>query len=62
MKEIAGDSAVLVDPYDINSIRSGYHEAFRNYDIYVRKGGENAKLFQLGKIVQQYFDCYKSIL
>lgn len=62
MKEIAGDSAVLVDPYDINSIRSGYHEAFTNYDIYVRKGVENAKLFQLGKIVQQYFDCYKSIL
>lgn len=62
MKEVAGDSAVLVDPYDVNSIRLGYNEVIRNHENYIKRGLNNSKNFQLNKIAQQYFNCYKSIL
>ena len=61
MMEIAEDSAVLVNPYDINSINFGYKEIIKNHDIYVKRGLNNSKRFILQEIVKQYFECYSSI-
>lgn len=62
MMEVAENSAVLVNPYDINSISLGYKEIIKNHDIYVKRGLDNSKRFILQEIVKQYFECYRCIL
>lgn len=61
MKEVAGSASVLIDPYDINSMRKGYNEAIKNHEMYINKGLKNVKRFQLNEIAEQYFKLYKSI-
>ncbi len=62
MKEVAGNSAVLVNPYDISSIRLGYKELMKNHQIYVERGLKNSCRFQLQEIVLQYLDNYKTLI
>lgn len=59
MKEIAGEAAILVNPYDIESIKEGYQRAINNHDVYIKKGLENIKRFQLQDITRQYLNLYK---
>jgi len=65
MKEVAGDSACLVDPEDINSIRAGMlkvinEEGYRNK--LVANGQENLKRFEAGSVVTKYLDLYQNVL
>lgn len=62
MKDIAKDSAILVNPLEPNSILEGYKEAIINHSIYIERGLENIKRFDLGKITLQYLKAYQSIL
>ena len=64
MLEVANDSACLVNPYNVNSIRDGIQriladEAYRHNLI--EQGFENVKRFQLQNIVNQYINVYKEI-
>ena len=64
MPEVAGDSAVLVDPFNIGEIRSAIlkiisDDTFREDRI--RKGFENIKRFDPELIANQYFGLYEMI-
>lgn len=62
MKDVAGGSAVLVNPNDIESIRQGYIEAINHGEHYIVKGLENVKRFSVATIAGQYLNLIKSIL
>ncbi len=65
MKEVAGDAACLVDPYDVESIRKGIQRIIQD-DTYraglVGKGIENIQRFHPRVIAMQYFDLYQKIM
>jgi len=65
MPEVAGEGALLVDPYSISEIKEGISTLMN--DTYLRetlilKGLENIKRFHPEKIAQQYNNLYKEIL
>ena len=65
MPEVAGDSACLVDPFDVSSIRKGIlnvinDSAYR--EELVKRGFENVKRFQPDNIAEQYADIYYELL
>lgn len=65
MTEIAADSAHLVDPFDVQSIKKGVikiiqDEAYR--ESLIEKGLENVKRFEIKNIAEQYADIYNAIL
>ncbi len=60
MKEIAGISCPLVNPYDIDSIRMGIMDAINNYPKYKKLGNENVKNFSVDKITKEYYEIYRS--
>lgn len=62
MKDVAGGSAVLVNPNDIESIRKGYLEAINHGECYINKGLDNVKRFSVPTITSQYFNILKSLL
>ena len=62
MKDVAGGSAVLVNPNDIESIHQGYLEAIKHGECYINKGLDNVKRFSVLTITSQYFNILKSLL
>lgn len=65
MKEVAADSACLVDPYDTLSIKKGVEKVIRNKDYresLVSQGMENVKRFSFEKITNQYLDLYLKLM
>lgn len=62
MKDVAGGSAVLVNPNDVESIRQGYLEAINHGECYINKGLDNVKRFSVPTIASQYFNLLKSLL
>lgn len=64
MIEIAADSALLVDPYDIASIRHGFISIISDNilrESLIQKGRRNAKRFAASIIINQYKRLYESI-
>lgn len=64
MKEIAGDAALLVDPYSIESIRNGVMKLIKNHhyrDDLIKRGLENIERFKLPVIVKCYMDLYTKL-
>jgi len=64
MKEVAGDSACLVNPYDEKAIRYAVikmldDDAYRK--ALIEKGRENIKRFEPEKIAEEYLEVYKSM-
>ena len=62
MREVAGDGAVLVDPYSPESIRNGFATAVAQHSDIVAKGLACVKRFDVATIVEQYIDVYKKIM
>lgn len=62
MNKIAGFNAILVNPTDINSIKNGFLNAFKNYDSVVEYGRINSRAFKPSLIAEQYLELYKSII
>jgi len=65
MPEVAGDAACLVDPSNVDSIRSGVLRVIRDgaYREYlIDKGYENAKRFRADVIASQYSSLYRELL
>jgi glycosyltransferase involved in cell wall biosynthesis len=65
MPEVAGDAAVLVDPFDILEMKTGLEriindDKFRNEMI--QRGFQNIKRFDADRIAKQYFELYKKII
>lgn len=65
MKEVAGDTACLVNPYEVQSIRLGLEQLIAN-DNYrqclVEKGLQNVERFSAATIANQYIALYKELM
>jgi len=65
MKEVAGDGACLVDPYDVISIRSGLLRIIKEKEYreqLVKAGLVNAARYSLTAIVERYASLYRELL
>jgi len=65
MPEVAGDGALLVNPFSVEEIRDGILKLIdkeKLRDDLVRKGFENVKRFEPQKIANQYIDVYQNII
>ena len=64
MKEVAGNSACLVDPYDVTSIKAGF-EKIINDEIFradlISKGLKNVDRFRVEQIAEQYLKVYRDL-
>lgn len=64
LNEVANNSAVFVNPYDINDIRDGYKEILTNKALreeIVKKGLINAERFNAKRIVKEWKRLYEAI-
>lgn len=65
MKEVAGEGATLVDPYDVNSIRRGILDVIndaKRRETTVAAGYENIKRFSSMDVARLYADLYSEML
>ena len=62
MKEVAANAAVLVDPYDVNSIKTGIFEALKKAREFVKEGRKRLIDFSWEKIAKNTIDVYKESL
>lgn len=64
MKEVALDSAYLVDPYDIASIKTGIKNLIEDDSLrksLIMKGSQNVKRFSVEAIANDYMEIYREI-
>jgi len=61
MPEAAGDAAILVDPYDVNSISSGIEEALLKPKTLIAKGLKRVAEFSWQKTAEETLKVYKEI-
>ncbi|MBS5528126.1 MAG: glycosyltransferase family 4 protein [Prevotella sp.] len=62
MKSIAGEGAILCNPYETGSIRNAYLKGIndRNYrESIIKSGLENVEKYRLENITKQYLELYK---
>lgn len=59
MPEVAGDAAILVDPYSVDSIKEGILKALSQKKTWVKKGKERVKAFSWKKTAQETLKVYK---
>ena len=65
MKQVAGESAVLVDPESVASIREGYLKMIEDDEFregIIEKGLNNVKQYQLEHISNRYLTLYRELL
>jgi glycosyltransferase involved in cell wall biosynthesis len=58
MPEVAGDAAVLVDPYDVSAIAEGIREAIRDKRRLVSQGKKRAREFSWEKCARETLTVY----
>lgn len=64
MPEVAGEGALLVDPYNIDEIRNGILKIINNEDfrnLLVEKGLKNATRFLVEAISNEYAELYREV-
>lgn len=64
IREISGEAAIFVNPFDIQSIHNAYIRIIKNHEQrneLITKGLENVKRFQVENIAQQYLNLYQTI-
>lgn len=64
MKEVAGNGAILVDPYSVKDIKNAYLSVIQNKNIrenLIHEGLKNIENYKIEKIAQQYTDLYKKL-
>ncbi|SDJ35167.1 glycosyltransferase family 4 protein [Chryseobacterium jejuense] len=63
MKEVAGEAAIIVDPYSVDSIKSGVKSVlnFSNEEKekMIKKGKENLKKYTIENISKKYIEIYE---
>jgi glycosyltransferase involved in cell wall biosynthesis len=65
MKEVAGDGALLADPYDPESIRSAVRRLIDEPGVrksIVEKGSANVQRFSSDRIASRYAELYAGIV
>lgn len=65
MQDVAGDGAVLVNPYDVESIRGGVASLVESRELrkrVVASGLSNAELYRSDLIAEKYCEIYRSML
>lgn len=62
MPEVSGDAAVLVDPYDINSISEGIIKAYNDQKKLIALGQERLKLFSWKNTALNTLKVYKEVV
>jgi glycosyltransferase involved in cell wall biosynthesis len=65
MPEVAADGAIFVDPYQVESIRSGILSAIHSTNMredLITKGLKNSKRFSLSDFSSQHTTLYKNLL
>lgn len=64
LPEVAGDAAILIDPYDTEAIAQGLKSLLddtQSRETYIRKGYERAGLFTWQRSAQQLLKIYQSL-
>jgi len=64
MSEVAGDAAILVDPFDVDDIRKGLMKVIQSPELrheLIEKGQKNAKRFEPSVVADQFLQIYKSL-
>ena len=64
MPEVAGDAAILVDPFDVTAIRAAIKRVISNRELreeLIIKGLMNARRFTPNVIALQYSDLYREV-
>lgn len=64
MKEVAGNGAILINPYSAEDIRNAYLSVIQNESIreqLINEGLKNIENYKVREVVQQYTDLYKEI-
>ena len=64
MKDVAGDGAILIDPFDDKSIQKAYLAVIKDQNLrknIIQKGFSNAKKYTIKTIKNQYYNIYKTI-
>lgn len=65
MKEVAGEGALLVDPFDVSAIRSGLVQLIEDAKLredLVEKGFRNVANYSAESVAAQYADLYKEVI
>jgi len=65
MPEVIGDAAVLVNPYDVNSIAEGIFKVLTDDTLrlsLIEKGLERVKIFSWDKSAKEYLKVFEEIL
>jgi glycosyltransferase involved in cell wall biosynthesis len=65
MREVAGEGACLIDPYDPGSIREGLLRILSEplyREQLVEKGARNINRFSLDQVTQQYITLYRQLI
>jgi len=65
MPEVAGDAAVYVDPYSIESITNGLQKLLSNQELratLVESGYQRAGLFSWDRAAQQTLEVFESVI
>lgn len=61
--QIAGDAAILVNPYSVDDIKRGLEDALTKCDLheYAQKGQKRLELFQWDRVAQSTLDSFAKI-
>ena len=65
MPEVAGNAAMLVNPYNVREIKNSILEIIEDDSLregLILKGLENAKRFRADAIAEEYYKLYKEII
>jgi len=65
MNEVAGEGALIVDPYDVQAIREGIIRLIQDShlrDQIVKKGFENVKQYSAKAVASQYTNIYREVI
>lgn len=65
MPEVAGDSAILINPYDEKAIKNAMDKLINNpnlIEIYKKRGLERCKKFTITEMAKCHVEVYKSII
>ena len=65
MPEVAGEGALLVDPFNLQSLRNAISDIIGNSNLrsdLIEKGFENVRRFKVENIAERYVHVYRSLL
>jgi glycosyltransferase involved in cell wall biosynthesis len=65
MPEVAGDGALLVDPFNVESIRNGFKRLLSDSALrcnLIERGKSNRRRFSLEQVSAQYLQIYEKII